>query len=179
MVDENFEVFLARHFDAPPEMVYRAFTDPDQLAQWFAPIVFHVPRATVDIDARAGGHWRFVMVNNDNPEWRAPIDATFSEVVENRRLAGYEVADKFPGVADGTKISLMLDFIPEGGGTRLELRQGPFPEHLRDLSATGWGQSLHKLAALLETPDRVRYSAPGGMPDPSTPGRPEGPVARG
>ncbi|MGB6771951.1 MAG: SRPBCC domain-containing protein [Candidatus Dormiibacterota bacterium] len=159
MPDDNYEVFLSRHFDAPPEMVYQAFTDPDQLAQWFAPLVFHVPRATVDIDARAGGHWRITMVNNDNPEWRAPIKATFSEVVENRRLVGYEIADGFPGVADGTKMTLTIEFIPEGEGTRLELRQGPFPEQVRDMSATGWGQSLHKLAALLETPAQFRYSA--------------------
>jgi uncharacterized protein YndB with AHSA1/START domain len=158
MADENYEVFLSRHFDAPPEMVYRAFTDPDQLAQWFAPIVFHVPRATVDIEARAGGHLRLTMVNNDNPEWRAPINSTFTEVVENRRLVGYEVASGFPGVVDGTKISLSIDFITEGEGTRLELRQGPFPEQMRDMSATGWGQSLHKLAALLETPDQFRYA---------------------
>src|SRR5665213_1923634 len=90
MPDENSEVFISRYFDAPPEMVYRAFTDPDELAQWFAPLVFHVPRATVDIDAKTGGHWRMTMVNNDNPELRALIDATFSQVIENRILVGHE-----------------------------------------------------------------------------------------
>jgi uncharacterized protein YndB with AHSA1/START domain len=157
MTDKSFEVLLSRYFDAPPEMVYQAFTDPDQLSQWFAPLVFHVPRKTVDIDARVGGHWRMTMVNNDNPEWLAPINATFTVVEANHRLVGYEISKGFPGVADGTKITLNLTFIAEGKGTRLELRQGPFPEEMRDMGATGWGQSLHKLAALLETPDRFRH----------------------
>jgi uncharacterized protein YndB with AHSA1/START domain len=161
MPDETSEVFISRYFDAPPEMVYRAFTDPDQLAQWFAPLVFHVPRATVDIDAQTGGHWRITMVNNDNPDLRAPINATFSKVIENRILVGYEIAQGFPGVPDGTKVTLTVEFIPEGSGTRLELRQGPFSAQPREMSAIGWGQSLHKLAALLETPEQFRHG-PGG-----------------
>jgi uncharacterized protein YndB with AHSA1/START domain len=154
--EDTYEVSLTRHFDAPPEAVYQAFSDPDQLAQWFAPITFHVPRSTVEVDAREGGFMRLTMVSNDNPEWRSPVDSIFSEVIENRLLVGYEIAKDFPGVSDGTKISLSVEFIPENGGTRLELRQGPFPARMRDLSAVGWGQSLHKLQALLETPREFR-----------------------
>ncbi len=47
------ELIISRVFDAPRELVYRAFTDPDQLAQWFGPVGYSVPRDTVDIDARA------------------------------------------------------------------------------------------------------------------------------
>ena len=46
---------LERDFAAPPEQVYRAFTDPDRLAEWFGPLGFHVPRSTVRVDARPGG----------------------------------------------------------------------------------------------------------------------------
>jgi uncharacterized protein YndB with AHSA1/START domain len=160
MTDQTYEVSLSRYFDASPQMVYRAFTDPDQLAQWFGPITFHVPRSTVEVDARSDGHWKLVMVSNDNPEMASPVDATFSEVVENRLLVGYEISQGFPGVPDGTKLTLTVEFTPEGDGTLLQLTQGPFPEELRDMSAVGWGQSLHKLTALLETP--VQYqSAPG------------------
>jgi uncharacterized protein YndB with AHSA1/START domain len=154
--EDTYEVALSRFFDAPPEAVYAAFTDPDQLAQWFAPITFHVPRSTVEVDARAGGHLRLTMVGNDDPEWLSPVDSVFTEVIENRLLVGYEVTHNFPGVPDGTRISLSVEFIPEGGGTRLELRQGPFPEPLREMSAVGWTQSFHKLEALLETPERFR-----------------------
>ena len=38
------ELVITRVFDAPRELVYRAFTDPDQLAQWFGPVGYSVPR---------------------------------------------------------------------------------------------------------------------------------------
>ena len=50
---------ITRIFDAPRELVYQAFTDPDQLAQWFGPVGCSVPRDSIEIDARPGGHLRF------------------------------------------------------------------------------------------------------------------------
>ena len=152
----TYEVAISRHFDAPPAMVYQAFTDPDQLAQWFGPLVFHVPRDSVDIDVRVGGHWKLTMVNNDNPEWSSPVDSTFIEVVENQLLVGYEVAEGFPGIEDGTKLMLTIEFTPEGDGTRLNLRQGPFPEQMREMAEAGWSQSLYKLDALMHTSAKFR-----------------------
>ncbi|MDQ3156467.1 MAG: SRPBCC domain-containing protein [Actinomycetota bacterium] len=152
----TYEVSISRYFDASPELVFKAFTDPDQIAQWFGPITFHVPRDTVSIDARSGGHWNMTMVSNDNPEWRSPITSVLTEVVENQLLVGYEITKGFPGMEDGTKISMSVEFIPEGDGTRLELRQSPFPEEMRDMSETGWNQSLYKLDALLATPAKFQ-----------------------
>ena len=57
------ELVITRTFDAPREIVYRAFVDPDRLAQWFGLVGFSVPRETVDIDARAGGHQRLAIVS--------------------------------------------------------------------------------------------------------------------
>ena len=156
MTDATYEVSVSRYFDAAPEMVYRAFIDPEQLAQWFGPLMFTVPLDTVDVDASAGGHWRMTMVGKDDPEWRASINTTFTGVVENQLLVGYEIADDFPGLEDGTRMTLSIEFIPEGDGTRLELRQGPFTEEYRELSAVGWNQSFYKLDALLATPTNFR-----------------------
>lgn len=156
MTDTTFDVNISRHFDASPELVYRAFTDPEQLAQWFGPLMFSVPLDTVDVDVHVGGHWRMTMVGKDDPEWKAPAEATFTEVVENKLLVGFEVAKDFPGIQDGTRMTLSIEFIPEGDGTRLELRQGPMPEQMREMSAVGWGQSFHKLDALLATPAKYR-----------------------
>ncbi|MGH3505389.1 MAG: SRPBCC family protein [Nocardioidaceae bacterium] len=159
MSDTTYEVHISRYFDAPVELVYQAFVDPDQLAQWFGPLQFHVPRDTVSIDAQPGGSWQATMVNNDNPEWTSPISSTLVEVVENQLLVGYELAQGIPGIEDGTKLTLTVEFTPEGDGTRLELRQGPFPEQTREMSETGWKQSLHKLDGLLGTPAKFRTSA--------------------
>jgi uncharacterized protein YndB with AHSA1/START domain len=162
MTETTYEVQISRYFDAPVELVYQAFVDPDQIAQWFGPLAFHVPRDSVTIEARNGGAWHMTMVNNDNPEWKAPITSTLVEVVENRLLVGHEIAQGFPGMEDGTKISLSIEFIPEGDGTRLELRQGPFPEQTREMSETGWRQSLHKLDGLLATPAKFRPGSGSG-----------------
>ncbi len=153
---ETYEVAISRYFDAPVNLVYQAFTDPEHLAQWFGPLMFSVPLDTVSIDPRAGGHWRMTMVGKDDTGWQSPIDATFTEVVENQLLVGYEVTTGVPGLADGTRLTLSIEFIPEGDGTRLELRQGPLPAQTREMAAVGWSQSFHKLDALLATPEKFR-----------------------
>jgi uncharacterized protein YndB with AHSA1/START domain len=158
MTEATYEVNISRYFDAPPELVYRAFIDPEQLSQWFGPLMFTVPLDTVSVDAKVGGHWRMTMVGKDNPDWRAPVDATFTEVVENQLLVGYDVAKDFPGLPDGTKITMSIEFIPEGEGTRLELRQGPMPEEMQENATVGWIQALYKLDALLATPAHLRNS---------------------
>ena len=111
---------ITRIFDAPRELVYRAFTDPGQLAQWFGPAGCPVPRDSIEIDARPGGHLRFVMTA---PDVRSPVDATFTDVVENELLAGEMEAAGVPGVAGPLRVHLRLEFHDEGNGkTRLELR---------------------------------------------------------
>jgi uncharacterized protein YndB with AHSA1/START domain len=160
MVTQNAtgNMVLERHFGAPPAEVYRAFTDPDQLAQWFGPLGFHVPRSTVRIDPKPGGFWRLVMVNNENRAITSPVDSVFTEVTENARLVSYEDTRGMPGVPDGTRLVLTIQFSPEGDGTLLRIVQGPFPRQLSEMGAVGWRQSFHKLDALLETPASMRAS---------------------
>jgi uncharacterized protein YndB with AHSA1/START domain len=145
-VSEYIEI--SRIFDAPRELVYRAFTDPDQLAQWFGPVGCWVPRDSVEIDARVGGHLRFVMTA---PDVKSPVDATFTEVVENEVLAAEMEASGIPGVAEQISVQLRLEFHDEGNGkTRLELRQGPFATgQLGSDTRTGWESSFTKLDAVL------------------------------
>lgn len=142
------ELVITRTFDAPRELVYRAFTDPDQLARWFGPVGFTVPRDTVDVDARVGGHQRLVMVSDDDPQLRSPVNATFTEVVENELLVGTEVIQGVPGL-EGVTMTARFEFHDEGGRTRLVIRQGPFTEQMEDMTRQGWTSSFTKLDALL------------------------------
>jgi uncharacterized protein YndB with AHSA1/START domain len=145
----SYELTISRVFDAPRELVYRAFVDPDQLAQWFGPVGFVVPRDTVAVDAQVGGYQRFVMVSADDDSVRSPVDATFTEVVENELIVGEQRAE-IPGVDGVATMTLRLEFHDEPGGkTRLELRQGPFTERLRADSQDGWMSSFTKLDDLL------------------------------
>jgi len=143
------EILVARVFEAPPELVYRMFVDPDQLCQWFGPEGISVPCESVEIDARPGGYQRFVMVSDDDPSIRSAVNATFSEVVENRLLVGHEDVD-VPGSPSSQRLHLRLEFHDEPAGrTLVELRQGPFPEELAGQARTGWESSFTKLDELL------------------------------
>jgi uncharacterized protein YndB with AHSA1/START domain len=141
-------ITITRVFDAPRELVYLAFVDQDQLAQWFCPEGAWVPRETISIDPRVGGHLRFVMTA---PDVSSPVDATFTEVVENELLACDMQAAGVPGVDGVLRVTLRLEFHDEGDGkTRLELRQGPFATgQLGADTRSGWESSFAKLDGLL------------------------------
>jgi len=143
------ELVITRIFDAPRELVYRAFIDPDQLARWFAPAGFSVPRDSVDIDAQPGGHQRLEMVSDDDPSVRSPVNARLIEVVENELLVGVEDWEGVPGQQEPTRMYLRLEFHDEGGKTRLVLRQGPYTEQMEGPAREGWNSSFTKLDALL------------------------------
>jgi len=53
------EIVLSRVFDAPRELVFKAWTDAEHLSQWFGPKGFTT--TTHEIDVRVGGRWRFEM----------------------------------------------------------------------------------------------------------------------
>jgi uncharacterized protein YndB with AHSA1/START domain len=144
------EITLSRVFDAPRELVYRAFVDPDQLCLWFGPDGYSVPCETVQIDARVGGFQRFVMVSDEDPSRRSAIDGTFSEVVENEVLDGHQDVERIPGPGSTTRLRLRLEFLEEANGrTRLELRQGPFTEEMGRDTQMGWESSFARLDTLL------------------------------
>lgn len=143
------ELQITRVFDAPRELVYRAFTDPDQLAQWFGPVGFSVPRESVEIDPRPGGVERFIMVSDTDPTMKSPVDARFTEVVENELLVGVE--DSPPGeTGPAGPVTVRIEFHDEDGGrTRIVIRQGPFSGEVTDMASEGWLSSFTKLDKLL------------------------------
>jgi len=140
------ELHLTRVFDAPREMVYQAFVDPDQFSQWFGPVGWSVPRDTVSMDVRLGGHQRFTMVNDADPSMTSPASGTLTELVENELLVAQEVVH----TPDGSfTMTLRLEFHDEGGKTRLVLRQGPYDEVMEGQAREGWLSSFTKLDGLL------------------------------
>jgi uncharacterized protein YndB with AHSA1/START domain len=151
MSKETEEITISRVFDAPPELVYRAFVDPDQLCLWFGPLGYSVPCETVQIDARPGGFQRFIIINDDDPTQRSTVETTLSEVVENKLLVSHDEVTGIPGTTGTIRYRLSLEFHEEDGGqqTRLELRQGPFTENMGDESKAGWEGSFTKLDSLL------------------------------
>ncbi len=150
MTENVEELAITRVFDAPRPLVYQAFVDPDQLAAWFGPVGWSVPRGTVHIEARVGGRQSFTMVNDDDPSQASPVDATFTEVIENELLVGRQIAENVAGADGPVEFYLRLEFHDEGEGkTRLELRQGPYTPEILSGALEGWGSSFTKLDELL------------------------------
>lgn len=140
MSDGN--LIITRYFDAPRQLVWQAFVDPDQLAQWFGPVGWSVPRDTIDMDVRPGGHQRFTMVNDTDPTLTSPVDAVFIEVIENELLVGEERGP--------VTMRIRLEFHDEAGGrTRLVLTQGPYQPDIETMAREGWGTSFTKLDKVL------------------------------
>jgi len=79
---EGRDLILTRTMDAPPEKVFRAWTDPALLTQWFTPAPWPTPHA--ELDVRAGGASLIVMRSPDGQEM--PSRGVYLEVVPNRRL---------------------------------------------------------------------------------------------
>jgi uncharacterized protein YndB with AHSA1/START domain len=149
-VTDHLELVIEREFDAPRSLVYRAFLDPDELAGWFGPVGWSVPRETVDVDPRVGGHQRFTMVSDDDPSLRSAVDATFVELVENELLLGEERVAEMPGFPDGLVLRIRIEFHDAGAGrTRIVLRQGPYAADVEPQARAGWESSFTKLDARL------------------------------
>jgi uncharacterized protein YndB with AHSA1/START domain len=115
------EIRIVREFDAPRERVFEAFTDGEQIAQWWGP---HGTEMTVDkLDARTGGDWRFVTKDSDGSE--TAFRGAFREVSPPERIAwtfewsgmpGYVSVDstEFEDLGDGrTRVVTTSTFLFE------------------------------------------------------------------
>ena len=105
------EITITRVFDAPRELVFKAFTDPELVPRWFGPRGYST---TVDkMDARPGGLWRFVQRNEKGDEF-AFRGVHHDVVAPERIVATFE----FEGVP-GHVLLQTVNFEPLGQKTRL------------------------------------------------------------
>ena len=147
------ELHIERVFDAPRELVWKAFTDPDEIAKWFGPVGYSVPRESVEVDLRVGGHQRLTMVPDD-PSYPpgGPSDGVFDEIVENELLVVHEDLDgQMAELFGADRIDLRIELHDENGKTRLVIHQGPYKEDFVGNAREGWNSSFTKLDALLAT----------------------------
>lgn len=146
------ELLLTRLIDAPPASVFRCWTEPELIVQWFTPPPWKTIHA--EIDLRAGGASLIVMQGPDGTEM--PNHGVYLEVVRHERLvftdaysAGWVPADKpfFTGI---------LTFEDEGGKTRYTARARHWTvedcdQHEKMGFHEGWGVATDQLAALAAT----------------------------
>jgi uncharacterized protein YndB with AHSA1/START domain len=138
---ETGELIFTRVFDAPRDLVFRCMTEPEHLTHFWGPAGVSAPLDKIKVDARPGGVFESVMVNDaDGSEYRLRV--IYDEVTEPERLAWTD-----PGSGMITT-STFTDL----GGNRTEVRihQARVPEPFRSPEAqAGFLTSLDRFAAYL------------------------------
>jgi uncharacterized protein YndB with AHSA1/START domain len=140
----SHDVRLERVYDAAPEVVFDAFTDPDAQKELYADAPDWVVEAECDL--RVGGRWSIAF----GPPGSAPArEANVFQVVDRPRRLVYASTMTMP---DGSTVDTGMEvvFQPEDGGTRLMITQRGFPTpRLRDEFAGGWASILDGLGRVV------------------------------
>ena len=149
------ELVLTRIIDAPREKLFRAWTDPELLKQWFAPLPYTTPHA--ELDVRPGGSSLIVMRGPDGNEF--PNRGVYLEVVENERIVSTDAYTKAWEPSEKPFMTLILTFEDEGGEaggrkTRYTARVRHWAVADREMHEKmgfheGWGQCADQLATLV------------------------------
>jgi len=144
------ELVLTRLINAPREKVYRAWTDPELLKQWFAPKPYTTP--IVEIDVRPGGSAYFVMRGPDGKD--LPNRGVYLEVVPNEKLVSTDAYVAAWEPSEKPFMTLILTFEDEGGKTRYTARVRHWTVADREAHEKmgfheGWGLCTDQLEALV------------------------------
>jgi uncharacterized protein YndB with AHSA1/START domain len=108
------DLVLTRNFDAPPEKVYRAWTEPELLVQWFAPLPWTTSR--VEQDVRPGGNCLIVMRSPEGVE--NPNPGIYLEVVPNDRLVFTDAYSRAWEPSENPFMTMIVTFENMDGKTR-------------------------------------------------------------
>ena len=141
------EVLITRIFDATREQVFRAWTDPDEVATWYGPEHMEAPRDQIRIDARVGGRWELTMVPRGGGGDEFSIGYDIVEFVEPELIVLR--SDPMPAMGIHEPMVTRVEFDDHGDKTRMNLTDGPYPGGGSHAEA-GWSSAFNKLAARLE-----------------------------
>ena len=138
-------VQLHRVLNAPPERVYRAFTNPDALVKWMAPHGFIAK--VHQMDCRTGGSFRMSFTNLTTMSSNS-FGGTYLEVKPNESM---KYIDKFDDPNLPGEMHVTVLFKKSICGTELRITQEGIPDVIPvDMCYQGWQQSLTLLTQLVE-----------------------------
>jgi uncharacterized protein YndB with AHSA1/START domain len=140
------EVLITRMFEGPRERVFRAWTDPDEVAAWYGPEHFDTPRERIHIDLRVGGRYELAMVERGGGSEFA-VGYEILELVEPELIVLR--SDPMPEVGMHEPTIVRVEFHDHGTKTRITLRDAPYPTEGRGHAEAGWNAAFDKLAALV------------------------------
>lgn len=162
-LDPRLDLVLERIIDITPEQVWKAWTTPELLKQWFTP----APWQTVEceMDLRPGGMFRTVMRSPDGQDF--PNQGCFLEIVANRKLvwtnalaAGFRPAQLDAShPCDTFFMTAIIALEPQGQGTRytalvIHGDEESCNKHREMGFEEGWGKALDQLIACMKSQSR-------------------------
>ena len=151
MTNSSKELSLTRLIKAPREKVYAAWTQPELMKQWFAPLPFTTP--IVELDLRVGGASKIVMQDVDGNQY--PNHGVYLELVPNEKIVCTDAYTSAWVPSEKPFMTMILTFEDEGGDTRYTACLVHWSEADREAHEQmgfyeGWGKCADQLAALVE-----------------------------
>lgn len=146
------ELVLTRLIAAPREKLFRAWTEPELIKQWFTPRPWTTP--VVETDVRPGGSSYMLMRGPDGTEM--PNRGVYLEVVTNEKLVFTDAYTEAWQPSDKPFFTCVLTFEDEGGKTRYTARARHWTDADRESHEKmgfheGWGKATDQLEALVST----------------------------
>jgi uncharacterized protein YndB with AHSA1/START domain len=147
MTDARHELTLSRHIQAPRAIVWRCWTEPELMKQWFTPRPWTTPE--VDIDLRPGGANRLLFRGPNGEEF--PNRGVYLEVVPQQRLVFTDAYVEAWVPSAKPFMTAIISLSDEAGGTRYEACVRHWSEEARARHEAmgfhdGWGKAADQLA---------------------------------
>jgi uncharacterized protein YndB with AHSA1/START domain len=161
MTDNNSAgdaVVIERSFDAPVDLIWQMWTDPEHFKAWYGPGGATIPVAQMDV--RVGGARLLCMeVNSPNGQMQMWFAGEYREVVENERIVytdfmsdanGNAVSPSDMGMPEGHPMTteVRVELKEVGGRTKMVMTHSGIPAG--SPGAAGWTMAFDKLAAHVE-----------------------------
>jgi uncharacterized protein YndB with AHSA1/START domain len=144
---EKTRLEISRVIEAPRDRVYAAWTDPEQLKQWFGPE--NVKTRELVADARTGGTFRWDIINSEGEEMT--MRGEFRELQPDKKIVFTWQWEDDEDWKNRTSI-VTVDLYDRDGGTELRLTHEQLPnEESRDGHTRGWESALDKLERLFSS----------------------------
>ena len=141
MADKS--LVIERTYDAPIDLVWKAWADPQQAKQWWGPRGFKAP--VVELDERPGGKWRALMIGPDGIElWQHGV---YREIEPRKRIVYTFIWDREPD----HEMLVSVDFAAKAKKTEITFEQTGFStDREREGHNGGWNESFDRLGEYLK-----------------------------